>query len=1662
MTNYVLPAECRLYHLGRDLTFSVEFTYNFGILHLDGQQGGIAFLEASPNAGSGATLSPRIWTRGGNAITSETDKKFNNGTALYLDGASWIDTPTVQPAANGLHLYAFSLFSMAFHFKPTAGDGTLRYLMGVAAPNGSNAICRVWLDTADKLNVFLGNAAGVGNTAISTTTFPSATAGWHHVGIGVSASGPGLRSVDDPVVTPAAYFGGSLNLYIDGVNQSGKQLPSTGEPTLGPSNPNKFAIGRLGEQPGNYFTGYIDEWYMYPNGFTNYNMNRTAPIGDFPIVNFRKGKLFFANTGYYSVAPLGWSPPNLGANLVSWHDASDANTVIITGSGVSQWTDKSVNGNHATQSDDIKRPPSSSGKITLAALKSLNFPNCPGSFDYIFVGKTDAGSLRRMALWSWGDGVNFYSPLTIESDDKLGVMSTTAFGQAGTQTWPGGTEALVYGTVQPGTVSTLAKNGAALAGTALTLWTSPLKQIGWDGQGEYNYLGYDWHFGDIYEFIMLPFGQTLDVRQKLEGYIAHKWGLAARLPSDHPYKNPTATLASTHRLFAAQGTYGINSGVGLDQYTTVLLHFDTDFSDSAKLSRIWSGTTLPVLQSTYKFGPASAYFNGFSWLDTPTSTDFDVGSNDFTVDCWFNVTGGDGTFRFLFGSSTLAGGGIGRTYDICMMNDNTVRFLFCTSVTNYALFSLAPLLAGSGWHHVEANRQGGTLRLFLDGVLQTSAGFAGVPKDTVPGSKFAIGRLGEGAASYFIGYMDEIRFSKGIARHTSNFTPPTIPYAAPSGIAILDYNHNLPADAEKYTLVLDNVDRYTKTLLHMENNWLDTTKLRTWTPSPANFSSGTVKFGTFSGYFSGSGYVWTPPSIDFNVGTGDWTVDCWFYVNAGDGTARYLFGTSDTTGSASSRCIDLWISSQNKAGGTVTFNSPDYYVANLTGTTNITAGAPANPGWHHLELSNQNGMLRLFLNGVLEASFNMVAVYPVARPVNNNTKNYSIGRLGERAGNYHNGYVDELRFSKGVARHTSNFTPATTAYSYGGNPDAVIFLSGKSLLASQGSYSIVTPSTILKRLVYSSAAVNGVYSIIGNIQILRYNHSPYSANGVYSITGSAASFRLGKAVLAAKGNYSTIGQVALLKAIRVSLMSNENYTITGRDAALRSVRKVYAANSVYSTAGKTVTFYRNYVVTVPSGIYTMTGKSGTNILPAIRTNYVLSGKAAITKIGYRILSNKGTFSLSGQNVASRQTYALTSAKGNYLLTSTVTLNATHKLYALNSFYNLAGNTVVLRSQRKSFFAQANYQINGRLVVLKAGHILYPTVRSFTLVPNPAVLRINHKLYPEKDDYTVTGRPVVLRFNHRIINAVGTYAVNGKALAYRAERTVYLAKGTYSQTGKANTFLRKLVLTATWGSYTTIGNSVSFYRRLRILTTFAAYNLSKQANAFQAKRTIYLAQGSYTQTGKVAGLKFSHRVLANNGSYSAVGTATLRVAHKLYAAKGNYIFSGQAVKLTYPPRLYSDRGNFTLTGKVATLTKRKRLLVVSQPFTLTGNLVVLRSKRFAYANHRVFSLTGRVSTIRRGYHTVVDYGILKLIGKPVTFLRKYASKVSQGTYGINKPNTLLTKGSAFSGDYGVVGTPVTFIRSHKRIKMGSILEDGTPVAAVKQTIPLKRHAKLIDY
>src|SRR6266481_9069426 len=101
---------------------------------------------------------------------------------------------------------------------------------------------------------------------------------------------------------------------------------------------------------------------------------------------------------------------------------------------------------------------------------------------------------------------------------------------------------------------------------------------------------------------------------------------------------------------------------GNDKFTKILLHMDgsngaTTFTDSnaGGSAHTWTATNATTSTTQTRFGPTSLSTGAAAGnITTPDSADFTAGSGDFTAECWFCVSGGNGTFRFLFGQSDNA------------------------------------------------------------------------------------------------------------------------------------------------------------------------------------------------------------------------------------------------------------------------------------------------------------------------------------------------------------------------------------------------------------------------------------------------------------------------------------------------------------------------------------------------------------------------------------------------------------------------------------------------------------------------------------------------------------------------------------------------------------------------------------------------------------------------------------------------------------------------------------------------------------------------------------------------------------------------------------------------------------------------------------------------
>jgi hypothetical protein len=182
----------------------------------------------------------------------------------------------------------------------------------------------------------------------------------------------------------------------------------------------------------------------------------------------------------------------------------------------------------------------------------------------------------------------------------------------------------------------------------------------------------------------------------------------------------------------------------------------------------------------------------------------------------------------------------------------------------------------------------------------------------------------------------------------------------------------------------------------------------------AQISTSVVKYGTGSLAFDGTGDRLTAPaSPNIAFGTGDFTVEAWIYTNTLSGERGFL-QTSDTAGG---------LKTSYTTGIVILLDaSPNFgRVITNVGGTNVTSGSTyiATNTWYHVALTRASGSVRLFINGTLVGG-------PTTITTDLTGQNICVGGYYNTSYLW-NGYIDDLRITKGYARYTANFTPPTAA-----------------------------------------------------------------------------------------------------------------------------------------------------------------------------------------------------------------------------------------------------------------------------------------------------------------------------------------------------------------------------------------------------------------------------------------------------------------------------------------------------------------------------------------------------------------------------------------------------------------------------------------------------------
>lgn len=178
-----------------------------------------------------------------------------------------------------------------------------------------------------------------------------------------------------------------------------------------------------------------------------------------------------------------------------------------------------------------------------------------------------------------------------------------------------------------------------------------------------------------------------------------------------------------------------------------------------------------VSTTQYKYGTGSMYFDGSGdYARVPYNSVMQL-PGDFTVECWIYPISRVSLYPCIFNnySTYTTNGGFGIFAGHNSQNTSRYQVSFNGS---FPVIQSSSNIAYNSWTHIALVRSGSTLTLYINGVSE------GTSTQTVAANGtqnyYWLGTAGDELANgYFNGYIDDFRVTRGSARYTTNFTPPT-------------------------------------------------------------------------------------------------------------------------------------------------------------------------------------------------------------------------------------------------------------------------------------------------------------------------------------------------------------------------------------------------------------------------------------------------------------------------------------------------------------------------------------------------------------------------------------------------------------------------------------------------------------------------------------------------------------------------------------------------------------------------------------------------------------------------------------------------------------------------------------------------------------------------
>lgn len=598
----------------------------------------------------------------------------------------------------------------------------------------------------------------------------------------------------------------------------------------------------------------------------------------------------------------------------------------------------------------------------------------------------------------------------------------------------------------------------------------------------------------------------------------------------------------------------------------------------------------PIISATEsKWYDGAAYFDGGDYIGISSSSDFNLGTGNYTIEGWIYPANADTNNKTIFSTNWGAGGSILITYD------HTTNKGF--DLFDYTHSSGSPLLSTSGaygdniWYHIAVVRSSGTSRIYINGIQAASA----TQNSNLTRDVFVIGAVYTSGGESWNGYMQDIKIYKGFAKYTANFTPPqpicgfttdlaiqsgftttsatgallssvvglgstsTLVFGADqtySGITSITSSSGITTLPDTYAqnlvlaLPLANITGVGNSFTNDRN-----TQIRTASITGAGVTAGVTKTITNTGvttvslgstskwygnaaYFDGGDYLNHPNISDFEYGTGDFSYEFW--INKTTSDSSHIIGHHE------------WETGTVGWGAWTTNNTLNFDVGN--NITVFSFNLPIN-SWNHIAFTRSGTTCYGFLNGILMRTGTSSANVT-------NSYQFTIGADQNGDEGLFTGYLQDLKIYKGFAKYITNFTPPPPMFGdyVRSTPNKIVFTPGSDYVLearNTASGGIVT-STYSASRQWGTKPEGGIYD-------------PYGANLVLAIPGGAVGGATSTFDVTGQirfetptATYVNAGIVTYSNSLGIGTYGNKSITNNGNVSISSTITKYYSRSMQFT------------------------------------------------------------------------------------------------------------------------------------------------------------------------------------------------------------------------------------------------------------------------------------------------------------------------------------------------------------------------------------------------------------------------------------------------------------------------------------------------------------------